>query len=147
MRRKLALALTCLPLVSKAVSAAQHGERPDEHDLNDLIKRYVDATNTHDFSHVEPLLTADAVYLFNQRAMRGVAEIKPYFEDAWRRLPDEVYGIENVQWLSVDHDSATGIYEYTYHGNQEGKVVAGRGRGTTLLLKRDGQWRIAHEHL
>lgn len=120
---------------------------PHTAELNAFIQRYVDATNSHEFANVAPLLTPDAVYWFNQRGTEGVKNIQAYFEDTWRTLPDEVYGIENVRWLAVDANSATCIYEYTFRGTHKGKPMAGRGRGTSVLVKRDGQWRIAHEHL
>ncbi|MBF8964065.1 DUF4440 domain-containing protein [Pontibacter sp. FD36] len=118
-----------------------------EQELNVFIKNYVDATNTHDFANVQPLLMPDAIYWFNKEASEGMAAVKVNFERTWSYLPDEVYGIENIKWLSVEKGSATCIYEYTYQGTHAGKPVSGRGRGTSVLVKQDGKWRIAHEHL
>lgn len=120
---------------------------PTQQELDGFIKQYVDATNSHDFANVRPLLLPGAVYWFNKQDKQGTAVIQAYFEDTWRKLPDEVYGIENVKWLSIDENSATCIYDYTYRGHFNGKAVQGRGRGTTVLVRQGGQWRIAHEHL
>ena len=136
----------CLLLsnAAEATVAPAHKEVPE---LNAVIRKYVDATNSHDFANVQVLLRPDAVYWFNKSESEGIAAIRKNFEGTWRYLPDEVYGIENVKWLTISEDSATCIYEYTYQGTHDGKPVKGRGRGTTVFTRLDGQWRIAHEHL
>lgn len=135
----------CLCLATLAFGV---GARPKvEQELNTFIKSYVDATNTHEFMNVQPLLLPDAVYWFNKDASEGIAAIKVGFESTWKFLPDEVYGIENIKWLSIEKNSATCIYEYTYQGTHNGKPIKGRGRGTSVLVKQHGRWRIAHEHL
>ena len=116
-------------------------------ELNAFIQQYVNATNSHQFANVEPLLLPNAVYWFNKSSSQGIAEIKTSFERTWSVLPDEVYGIEKVKWLTIAVNSATCIYEYTYEGTHQGKPVTGRGRGTSVLVKQKGRWLIAHEHL
>ena len=135
--------LSCYAALASNTGAGTKAEQ----ELNAFIQRYVDATNSHDFTHVEPLLLPDAVYWFNKNESKGIAAIKKNFESTWSYLPDEVYGIEKVQWLSVQKNSASCIYEYTYQGTHAGKPVKGRGRGTSVLVRQNGQWRIAHEHL
>ncbi|WP_221627095.1 nuclear transport factor 2 family protein [Pontibacter sp. Tf4] len=112
-----------------------------------FMQRYVAATNSHNFANVQPLLQPGAVYWFNKKESRGLPEIEAGFNESWNYLPDEVYGIENITWLSIDKRSATCIYIYTYQGTHNGKPVQGKGRGTTILVKENGNWRIAHEHL
>ena len=111
------------------------------------MQRYVEATNSHDFARVRPLLMPNAVYWFNQKESSGLEQIQESFQASWSYLPDEIYGIQNVTWLSVEKNSATCIYQYTYRGTHAGKPVKGGGRGTTVLVRQGGQWRIAHEHL
>lgn len=118
-----------------------------QEELNTFIGQYVDATNSHDFANVQPLLLPNAVYWFNKSSSQGIAEIKTNFVRTWSVLPDEVYGIENVKWLTVTSNSATCIYEYTYEGTHQGKPLRGRGRGTSVLVKQHKRWLIAHEHL
>ncbi len=129
------------------LSVFAKGTPKAEKELNAFIKTYVDATNSHNFANVQDLLLTDAVYWFNKSESQGIAAIKKNFESTWSYLPDEVYGIENVKWLSIEKNSATCIYEYTYQGTHDGKQVKGRGRGTSLLVKHNGKWRIVHEHL
>ncbi|PRY00365.1 ketosteroid isomerase-like protein [Pontibacter ummariensis] len=134
-------------LHSSFASVADTGKPKVERELNAFIKDYVDATNSHDFDTVEPLLLAEAVFWFNKSESQGIDAIRKNFESTWGYLPDEVYGIEKVKWLSIEKNSATCIYEYTYQGTHEGKAVKGRGRGTSVLVKKRGKWRISHEHL
>jgi len=118
-----------------------------EQELAAFIHQYVVATNSHNFENVRPLLQSNAVYWFNQIESKGLQEVEASFNKSWNYLPDEVYGIEDVIWLSVDKRSATCIYTYTYRGTHNGKAVQGQGRGTTILVKENGNWQIAHEHL
>ena len=75
-----------------------------------------------------------------------MAAIKTDFERTWSLLPDDVYGIENVKWLTIAPNSAACIYAYTYEGTHQGKPLKGR-RGTNVFVKQNGRWFIAHEHL
>lgn len=145
--KKKALIMFLSLLFSTAVMAQTTHRPKTEEELNAFIKHYVEATNSHDFSQVAPLLLSDAVYWFNKDESQGITAIKKNFESTWNYLPDEVYGIENIKWLSIGKNSATCIYEYTYQGTHEGKPLKGRGRGTSVLVKQNGNWQIAHEHL
>lgn len=139
--------LLCLLLSLPALSFPGDTDPDTEQELTAFMQRYVAATNSHDFTHVEPLLLPDAVYWFNKNESKGLQQIEVNFNQSWSYLPDEVYGIEDVKWLSVDKNSATCIYTYTYQGTHNGKAVQGQGRGTTILVKENGSWKIAHEHL
>ncbi|NEM97423.1 YybH family protein [Pontibacter burrus] len=116
-------------------------------ELATFMQQYVTATNSHNFANVQPLLQPDAVYWFNKKESRGLPEIEASFNESWNYLPDEVYGIEDITWLSIDKRIATCIYTYTYQGTHNGKSIQGKGRGTTILVKENGNWKIAHEHL
>lgn len=145
MKRKTTLAVLYL-LLHTAALAGDRGSKIKA-ELESFLVRYVTATNSHDFNQVQPLLRPQAVYWFNKEESLGLPAIRESFERTWAYLPDEVYGLENVQWLSIGRHSAVFVYAYTYQGTHAGKPVQGRGRGTTLLVKEKGTWRIAHEHL
>ncbi|HYH13665.1 MAG TPA: nuclear transport factor 2 family protein [Flavisolibacter sp.] len=135
--------ILCLP----AMATKSHDSLKIYPELNGFIKRYVVATNSHDFSQVHPLLIQGAVYWFNGEESKGALAIRASFEKSWRYLPDEVYGIEKVEWLLVTSNSATCRYVYTFRGTHEGTQVEGSGFGTSVLVKQNGMWLIAHEHL
>ena len=147
MLKKINLTLLALFLSIGVWSSGGNRNPKAMQELNAFLKRYVEATNSHEFAQVRPLLMPNAVYWFNQKESSGLEQIRESFQASWSYLPDEVYGIQNVTWLSVEQNSATCIYQYTYQGTHEGKPVKGGGRGTTVLVRQGGQWRIVHEHL
>ncbi|WP_439879664.1 YybH family protein [Pontibacter sp. MBLB2868] len=147
MKRVTTNVLLLLLLIFAPFALSATGTPKAEAELNAIMNAYVAATNSHDFENVQPLLLSDAIYWFNKSESQGIAAIRKNFESTWGFLPDEVYGIVNIKWLSVEKNSATCIYEYTYQGTHEGKPMKGKGRGTSVLVRHHGKWRIAHEHL
>ncbi|MBP2078659.1 YybH family protein [Oceanobacillus polygoni] len=112
------------------------------------LQQYINATNTHDFSNVKDVLHEEVVYWFSDKTCTSVADIQAYFEHAWDTIKEELYAATNVQWISVDQQSATCIYIYTYEGYHHGKFVSGSGRATNVFkVDEDGQWKLVHEHL
>lgn len=93
------------------------------------------------------MLHQNAVYWFDEKEYNHTAAIQAAFITAWHYLPDEVYSIKNLHWLSVDSNSATCIYEYEWKGTHNSKSMKGSGRGNSLLVKEKGEWKIMHEHL
>lgn len=113
-----------------------------------LLKQYIDATNTHNFENVERLLHPKAVYWFTDKTCTGMEEIKKHFEIAWDTIKEEKYSAADVEWLVVENDSATCIYNYHYEGYFKGKFIKGSGRATNVFVKDSEQnWKIIHEHL
>src|SRR5690606_25358856 len=96
---------------------------------------------------VEPLIDADAVFWFSSGSHRGLAAIRNAFERTWGVIRDEVYSVEDVDWLTFDEASATCIYTFRWRGIINGTASEGSGRGTTVLRKDGGRWRVVHEHL
>lgn len=116
-------------------------------DYKAIIKEYERATNSHNFDNVEKLLTDDAVYWFAKNSYQGLKEIRSYFENSWNTIKEEVYTISDVVWISESDTSAACIYRYRWKGLHNGKMVEGSGRGTNVLRKENGVWKIVHEHL
>lgn len=141
--RFVCLLLICGPLLA----LTGRGKATTKQELETFLKRYVDATNSHNFANVQPLLTPDAIYWFNKNESQGIPAIKANFEASWSYLPDEVYGIKDIRWLTIEKNSATCVYTYTYRGTHNAQPMQGSGRGTSILVKVAGSWRIAHEHL
>ncbi|ASS76618.1 DUF4440 domain-containing protein [Tumebacillus algifaecis] len=116
-------------------------------ELNLFMKRYEDATNSHDFAQVAELIAEDAVYWFTDSNCEGTAEIQAYFDKGWATVLEEVYSIRGVRWLAQSESVSTCTYEFHWQGLIDGVLQAGSGRGTNVLTKRDGRWQIVHEHL
>lgn len=111
------------------------------------LGRYIEATNSHDFDQVLPLLDSTAVFWFQEKEYKGHQQVRVYFEGTWQLLPDEKYSIENVNWLFSDKTAATCLFNYSYQGTYKGKSIAGKGKGTNVFRKVKGQWLLIHEHL
>lgn len=111
------------------------------------LENYIEATNTHRFDNVEQLLHPDAVYWFSDKTCTSINEIRAYFENAWHTIQDEIYNAQDIQWLVVEENTATCIYQYTYTGYFKGSPVSGKGRATNVFKKDDGKWKLIHEHL
>ncbi len=112
-----------------------------------LMDEYALRTNTHQFSAVAELIAEDAVYWFNDGSFVGVDAIRQAFEKTWASIRDEIYSVEDVQWIGIDESVAACIYTFRWQGLVDGKTVRGSGRGTTVLRRRDGRWLVVHEHL
>jgi len=112
-----------------------------------FMQLYIANTNTHNFNTVLPMLHQNAVFWFDENEYNHPATIQAAFLAAWQYIPDEVYSIKNLRWLSVHSNSATCIYEYEWKGTHNNTNMKGSGRGTNLLVKENGVWKIMHEHL
>jgi uncharacterized protein (TIGR02246 family) len=115
---------------------------------DDFMRAYEKATNAHDLAGTLALIAEDAVYLFsNHTAHVGKAAISTALQHNFRAISDETYRIEDIRWLAVSDEVAACIYSFRWIGTVDGKPVSGAGRGTSVLKKVDGGWRVAHEHL
>jgi uncharacterized protein (TIGR02246 family) len=123
---------------------AAHAGPADE--ANAAVELWSAAYSGNDPEVIAGLYTSDAILLGTVSPVmsEGTAAIVKYFTP--------IKGSGNTNKLVerrniVLNDNAvvvTGFYEFTRM--QQGKPVAGPSRFTMLLVKRDGQWLIAHHH-
>ncbi|WP_261129793.1 nuclear transport factor 2 family protein [Bacillus sp. Marseille-Q3570] len=112
------------------------------------LEAYIAATNTHDFNQVEKVLAENAIYWFTDKSCTTRNEIKAYFENAWGTIRDEVYRATDVQWITVNQQSAVCLYTFRWEGFYKGESASGSGRATNVFMKEaDGHWKLKHEHL
>ena len=116
-------------------------------DLEDLLKSYEEALNSYDFGQVAPLIAEDAEFWFSEGIHTGLDAIRAGFEMTWKRIRQQEYHIKNVRWYAADADVAVCGYTYSWTGMIGPQRHSGSGRGTTVLARRDGRWRIVHERL
>lgn len=112
-----------------------------------FVHEHERATNRHDFDHLVPLITEDATYWFTDGSHRGIDAIRVAIESTFTRILDEVYRIHDLEWIAVDERFAVCRYRFRWTGVVNGEPTSGQGRGTNVLTKRDGAWRMLHEHL
>ena len=114
----------------------------------DFLRLYEKATASHDLEATLELIADDAVYLFsNQSSHLGKPAIREALRKNFDAIKAESYRIANVTWLATSADVAACVYEFHWSGEIHGKPASGRGRGTAVVKKVDGAWRVAHEHL
>jgi ADP-ribose pyrophosphatase YjhB (NUDIX family) len=115
--------------------------------LTAFMAGYERAANSHDVQQVLPLIADDAVYWFTDGSYRGREEIAGALERTFATIQDEVYEIRELEWLAMTDEFAACRYRFFWRGVVDGQPSSGRGRGTNVLVKQDGSWRVRHEHL
>ncbi len=118
-----------------------------QHELDTFLEAYEKAANSRNFDAVEPLVTEDAVFWFTNGAFEGRAAIRRAFEDTWAKIQDENYSISDVKWIVASYWSSVCTYNFKSKGVVDGKQQIYGGRGTNVLRRLNGSWRIAHAHL
>lgn len=116
-------------------------------DVKAVLERYIEATNSHDFKNVAKYVSSSAIYWFTKNEYKTLAEIQGYFENTWNLIKDEVYSISNINWIAIDENTATCLYDYNWQGYYNGELVGGNGKATNVFIKIDNAWKLIHEHL
>ena len=113
----------------------------------DIMTRYGEVINLHDFDQLAPMIAADCQFWFSSGTYRGLAETRAAFERTWGIIREEHYAIADVAWLVSTGDAAACTYTFSWRGLIDGEPREGRGRGTTVLRREADGWKIVHEHL
>jgi len=112
-----------------------------------FLKDYEIKTNSHDFTLLRPLIADDAVYWFTDGSFVGIAMIRDAITTTFNTIQHEVYSIKDVEWIVNEETTAVCRYRFEWSGIVDGNEKHGEGRGTNVMVKRDGAWRMLHEHL
>ncbi|MEM6885456.1 MAG: nuclear transport factor 2 family protein [Verrucomicrobiota bacterium] len=112
-----------------------------------LIKDYEAALASQQWERVAPLIDENAVFIFRDGTFRGIEAIADKFSSNFALIEDETYSISNLNWLSRTETTAACEYEFNWTGIILGKACSGGGRGSCVLEKKGGNWRILLEHL
>lgn len=118
-----------------------------QYELDTFLQAYEAASNSRDFDAVSPLIADNATYWFTDGTHEGKAAIRKAFEATWARIQNEQYTLSNVQWVATNYWVAACTYTFISDGLVDGKHQTFTGRGTTVLARRSGNWRVVHEHL
>ena len=112
-----------------------------------MLKAYEDRINHHDFDLLTDLIAEDATFWFSDGTHRGIAGIRAAFEATWQALADEIYWLDQLEWIAEEDSAAACTYRFNWKATIDGKPSSGSGRGTTVLRRVDDRWWIVHEHL
>jgi ketosteroid isomerase-like protein len=115
--------------------------------LAPFMAEYERAVNSQDVGRVLPLIAEDATYWFTDGSYRGREEIAGALERTFATIHEEVYEIRELEWIALTDELAACRYHFFWRGVVDGQPSSGRGRGTDVLVSRDGAWRAQHEHL
>ncbi|WP_069766326.1 nuclear transport factor 2 family protein [Streptomyces sp. LUP47B] len=116
-------------------------------ELAAFIGEYERANNIHDISRVVPFIAEDAVYWFSDGSHRGIEEIRSAIEKTFAGILDEVYEVRELEWPVLTADVAVCRYLFAWTGVVNGELRSGQGRGTNVIVRRDGKLKMLHEHL
>ena len=109
---------------------------------------YEAAANAHDLDGMLNLIAEDAVFLFSDgTAHIGKAAVRKAIQANFDAIENEIYRIFQVVWLGQSDSLAACVYAFEWSGTIDGKPAGGAGRGTTVLDRIAGEWRVVHEHL
>lgn len=112
------------------------------------FERYVALSNERRLDEAMSYIADDAIYCFsNETHYHQKASIRAAFEKNFTVIEEGHYSIVDPVWQVVTAEAAVCIFRYEWSGKIGGEQVNGAGRGTCVLRKDHGQWRIVHEHL
>jgi ketosteroid isomerase-like protein len=73
--------------------------------------------------------------------------IRAAVERTFATILEEVYKLEELEWVAIANDLAVCRYRFRWTGIVDGKPASGQRRGTKVVTKRNGAWKMLHEHL
>ncbi|HMN59029.1 MAG TPA: nuclear transport factor 2 family protein [Anaerolinea sp.] len=118
-------------------------QSPDE-----LMREYEQAANRHDLQATLDLIDEDAVYLFSDgSAHLGKGAVERAICRNFDAIQEEIYRIDNLTWLVKGEEIAACVYDFAWSGMINGQAAGGAGRGTSVLQRSGGGWKVVHEHL
>ena len=136
-RTVLAALLVLAPMVAIAGPAEE---------ANAVVERWSAAFSSNEPEAIAKIYTSDAILLGTVSPImsEGTDAIVKNFTPTKGTGNKNKLGDRRTIVLGDNAVVVTGFYEFTRM--QEGKPVPGPARFTMLLVKRDGEWRIAHHH-
>jgi len=118
-----------------------------QRELDTFLKAYEAAANSRDFTKVAPFIADDATFWFTNGQYEGKTEIQRAFEETWGNIKDETYTISNVRWIGKNYWVSACSYDFKSDGIVDGEHQVYEGKGTNVIARIRGRWRVTHEHL
>lgn len=113
----------------------------------ETLRHYERAMRTHDLRRALHVIANDAVFwLSDGTTHAGKERISAAIRERFDAMEDGRYEISSVRWVVRTVATAVSVYRFRWSEAREGRPARGFGRGTTVLLRREGRWLIVHEH-
>lgn len=114
----------------------------------DFVAAYEKALASQEWENVSPLIHPDCTVTFSSGQVNvGKAAVEKAFRFNFDLIKEEKYAMSEVHWIVKTEEFAVFSFEYDWSGMIHGSPAAGGGRGTSSLVKVDGKWLLAAEHL
>lgn len=141
--------VACAVLFALLGNLAVADARVTEAKVSAFMSVYEQMLATEDFAQVAPLIHPGATFRFTEGDFTGLAAIKGAFEKTWALdVEAEKFFLTNTTVVYVDTTSATVIFNWNWQGNSaEHGPFHVVGRGTSQLVRVDGELKILIEHL
>jgi ketosteroid isomerase-like protein len=118
-----------------------------QRELDTFLKAYETAANSRDFARVAPFIADDATFWFTNGQYEGRESVRRAFEETWKSIKDETYMISNVRWVAKNYWVSACSYDFKSDGIVNGERQVYEGKGTNVIARIRGKWRVTHEHL
>jgi len=114
-----------------------------------FVSEYGQALAKQDWSSVEPLICKEASVTFSNGSVHiGIDKIKAAYQNNFSKIKNEEYLMKNITWLKKTSQYAVYIFEFSWSGTMNEKLVSGEGVGTTVIIKdKTDKWKLLSEHL
>jgi ketosteroid isomerase-like protein len=101
-----------------------------------------------DMSAALDLLADDVVFFYsNGTVIRGKDAFAAVMSANWKVVENYEYATLDSAWIADSDAAASVIYSFAWSGMARGEKISSSGRGTRVIQKIGGGWRIVHEHL
>ena len=113
-----------------------------------FVVAYERALGTQSWVAVEPLIHDDACVTFSTGSVhKGKQAVRAAYEANFKAITGERYRISNVHWALRGPETAVYLFDFEWSGMIDGHEASGIGRGTAVLILKDGRWQLISEHL
>jgi len=114
----------------------------------ECLRAYESAAASHNLGETLALIDDSAVYFFsNESAHFGKPAVRDAIAANFDAIKMESFEIPDVECVLETADSAVFVISYRWAGEIGRVSHSGSGRGTLVLKRTGGSWKIVHEHL
>lgn len=130
------------------VPAQETAPRDATEEVREIVASHAVAVQSGDFATLDKLYSDDPDMLIVESggANRGWAEYRDHhLKPELKELKEFAYKYESVD-AEVAGDAAWATFDYKLHAVAKGNTIDVAGKGTMVLRRHEGAWKIVHSH-